>query len=581
MRIRVRTQTPSTVDMAIAAVATASFIAWSLTVGMMVIAVTAGFPAGNQQFVTIAITGGGASSETTFLRGDTNRDGAVGLTDAFYTLLHLFQSGPAPYCDDAADADDSGDLNTTDPVFTLQALFMGGGQFPPPGREIPGVDPTADALDCDVCGDTICAPEKGESCAVCAADCCTGDTTPPAAPTGLTARPISAHQIDLDWIASRDSESGVSHYRVYRDGTRLGATPAVNSFVDGGVAEKTTYRYQVAAVNGVGLESGRSAEISVTTPSDKFSFGAAGDHNNNESTRNDLANIKTSGVDFYVALGDLQIEEEKPESDWCDLVKSKVGDTFPFELISGNHDRLARSDPDSSDEPQGFIRNYARCLPDRMNSVGIYGEQYYFDYENLARFILIAPSIELIDKDGEVTDWEYPADGKNYQWVAAAIDDARQKGIPWVIVGMHKTCISSGVKTSCAPGKALYQMLVSKKVDLILHGHDHTYQRSKQLTCVEIGSYDASCVADSGSDGQYRKGAGTVIVVSGTMGQGHYNINESDSERPYFAKVMGKNIDTSHGFTKYTVSSTELSGEFVREFMGEAGFSDSFRITAD
>lgn len=82
-----------------------------------------------------------------FLRGDSDGDGVVLITDAIYLLAHLFQGATAPWCLDAADCDDSGDLGITDAIYLLQHLFLGGPALPQPYPER-GVDPTADALGC-------------------------------------------------------------------------------------------------------------------------------------------------------------------------------------------------------------------------------------------------------------------------------------------------------------------------------------------------------------------------------------------------------------------------------------------------
>jgi hypothetical protein len=87
--------------------------------------------------------------EETFLRGDSNADGQVNLSDAVHTLGALFLAGEQPICDDAADADDSGVVDLTDGVYTLLALFRGGDPPPPPGAEACGVDPTVDELGCE------------------------------------------------------------------------------------------------------------------------------------------------------------------------------------------------------------------------------------------------------------------------------------------------------------------------------------------------------------------------------------------------------------------------------------------------
>lgn len=83
-----------------------------------------------------------------FLRGDSSSDGTVNLSDALYTLSHLFASGPTPQCADSADANDSGDLDIADPLFTLLYIFSGGLPIPEP-HPVCGTDPTPDSLPCD------------------------------------------------------------------------------------------------------------------------------------------------------------------------------------------------------------------------------------------------------------------------------------------------------------------------------------------------------------------------------------------------------------------------------------------------
>ena len=84
-----------------------------------------------------------------FKRGDSDANGTVNITDAVYTLSHLFTGGPAPGCPDAADADDDGSLAITDAVFELNWLF-GSGTIPPaPGPEACGSDPSPDLLVCE------------------------------------------------------------------------------------------------------------------------------------------------------------------------------------------------------------------------------------------------------------------------------------------------------------------------------------------------------------------------------------------------------------------------------------------------
>jgi hypothetical protein len=82
-----------------------------------------------------------------FVRGDSNGDGRVDVSDARRTLGYLFLGEAAPACLDAADANDDGIILITDPIFTLNYLFTGGKALPPP-NPAEGEDPTEDALGC-------------------------------------------------------------------------------------------------------------------------------------------------------------------------------------------------------------------------------------------------------------------------------------------------------------------------------------------------------------------------------------------------------------------------------------------------
>lgn len=95
------------------------------------------------------------SSEQTrddsFLRGDSNSDGKVNMSDAISILDYLFQ-GHSMDCQKAADVNDDGKVNIADVDALVSYLYKGG---PPPGapffkdsRSPCGSDPTPDALRC-------------------------------------------------------------------------------------------------------------------------------------------------------------------------------------------------------------------------------------------------------------------------------------------------------------------------------------------------------------------------------------------------------------------------------------------------
>jgi chitodextrinase len=90
------------------------------------------------------------------------------------------------------------------------------------------------------------------------------DTSPPTAPTNLTATPASPTQANLTWTASTDNV-GVAGYTVYRNGAAVG-TATGTSWSDTGVVGSTTYSYDVVAHDTAGNVSAASTTASVTTP---------------------------------------------------------------------------------------------------------------------------------------------------------------------------------------------------------------------------------------------------------------------------------------------------------------------------
>ena len=245
----------------------------------------------------------------------------------------------------------------------------------------------------------------------------------------------------------------------------------------------------------------------------------------------------------------------------------RVGADHPFQLIAGNHD---------DGESEGDIAEYVKCLPNKISDVvGNYGAEYYFDYNNLARFILISPDI---DNYG----YDYVEGNEHLQWVKDTVNDARAKNIKWVILGMHKNCITPGEKT-CEIGDDLLNAAVGLKIDIVLQGHEHAYFRSKQLAlnpddcpAIIVNEFNESCISTSSNE--MKQGAGTVIVISGAGGYQLRNVNLADTEYNYFSAFNGANTGNSYGFSRFTVDEKAIDASFVPAI---GDFTDSFSIKSD
>lgn len=297
---------------------------------------------------------------------------------------------------------------------------------------------------------------------------------------------------------------------------------------------------------------------------------AAGDYGANTNTRAVLTTTAALAPDANIALGDLSYGTTGAEQAWCDLVTDHVGDGFPFELIAGNHE---------SNGQNGNINDFSACLPNQLPGlVGTYGRQWYVDVpaqDPLVRLVAISPALTFPDGT-----YQYAAGSPRYQWTAAAIDDARADGIPWVVVGLHKPCVSLG-EYGCDQGVDLSNLFLTKKVDLVLNGHEHLYQRTHQLalrtgcTTLATGTADTDCVVDT--DASMVRGAGTVFATVGTGGQVQRPVYTDDGEMPYFAAASGSATAT-WGLLAVDLTATTLSARFERSAGGT--FTDAFTIAA-
>ncbi|WP_055702900.1 fibronectin type III domain-containing protein [Streptomyces silaceus] len=94
----------------------------------------------------------------------------------------------------------------------------------------------------------------------------TKDTSPPAAPRGLTVQTGSATTAHVMWNQAADN-TGVTAYEVYRDAKKVKEVPSSRHMVDVvGLEASTTYTFTVRARDAEGNVSEDSRKLTVTTP---------------------------------------------------------------------------------------------------------------------------------------------------------------------------------------------------------------------------------------------------------------------------------------------------------------------------
>lgn len=361
----------------------------------------------------------------------------------------------------------------------------------------------------------------------------------------------------------------------------------------------------VVAISGVlYINNNHKTEAATTS----FSFGTGGDHGNHSESQAVFQAAANSGVNFFQTNGDLSYGETSTQA-FCDMVKSKLG-TIPFVTLNGNHEEPSHVTGSYVNGDDIDVVIQPNCLP-RPTELNItdspyltgntgtapwnYGREYYYDYpvgNPTAR--IIAASADVNTFVGGLYDYSANAGPSHYNWLQTKIQEAKQAGL-WVIVVNHtpymNTGGSHGSTDYSSTTKDFFNLLLQEKVDLILSGHDHNYQRTKQIggagCAYSYNVYNAGCVVNANSTG-YTAGKGSVMVITGTAGGNKKDspnalmnpIDTGDPDYPYFASTMGLGSpNMTFGFSKFDITSTSITGSFVPGVGQTGGFTDTFTIT--
>ena len=246
----------------------------------------------------------------------------------------------------------------------------------------------------------------------------------------------------------------------------------------------TAYRCRLEPDHGGRRDGGRRLRFRTapaTAPpasAAPFTFAAIGDTGDGSATAATLARRVLAGRPrFLLHLGDLAYPE---------ATAARLDERFfrpyrrllarvPLFPTPGNHD-LSRS------------QIYREVFAPVYHAGDAAGLCYWFDWGD-AR--LLSGSFAELARD----------DGAGRTWLAAALDAARPR--PWRIVFLHEPPFTTSIKgTVPGLGRKLQWVLETGRVDLVLAGHAHMYERAtlactavpaaRVLTLISGGGGDAS-----------------------------------------------------------------------------------------
>jgi predicted phosphodiesterase len=227
-----------------------------------------------------------------------------------------------------------------------------------------------------------------------------------------------------------------------------------------------------------------------------FNFAAAGDWGCTDDTRNTVDNIVDKKPELVLALGDFSYE---PTADcWFDIIQP-IDNTIDnaMKIVIGNHD-------------VEDLQNY-------MNHFGLTKEYYSFDIKNV-HFIALATEEEYLDFSNDIAK-------EQLAFVKSDLEKASTNpDIDWIIPFFHRLMYydDNGECDNLVDEYDhnlvdLYHPLFEKYgVNLVLHGHAHTYERTYSLK-FNFGNSEQPIVT-SEDPSNYRSEDGLVIATVGTGG---------------------------------------------------------------
>jgi 3',5'-cyclic AMP phosphodiesterase CpdA len=264
----------------------------------------------------------------------------------------------------------------------------------------------------------------------------------------------------------------------------------------------TTYYYRVGNQTD-GWSKTFQFQTADANPNE-FRFTAYGDHGISEDAAKNVQNVLFEKPAFHLLLGDISYANgNQPIWDQYLTQIEPMTSVVPYMLAYGNHENEDKVIEGKS-QKIGYISTLARfAMPG-------YELMYSFDYGN-ARFVTYNSD-----------DFRNPT---QLVWLDQTLAAARQdKKIKWLIVFEHHPLYgtSKGRGDNQDEIKAVGPILDRYKVDLVLAGHDHHYERQYPMRANEIVSREQST---------YKKGVGTLFLTQGGGGKSLYDFSDPKPEK--------------------------------------------------
>src|SRR5215218_1767715 len=268
-----------------------------------------------------------------------------------------------------------------------------------------------------------------------------------------------------------------------------------------------------------------------------FNFAAAGDWGCNSNTNKNVQSILSKNSELILGLGDYSYESKAD----CWL-KSILPINDRMKISIGNHD---------SDEEEG--PEITVQFLDHFNL-----DKQYYSFSKGSVFFLVMS-----------TQVSYSKNSEQFNFVKQELEKAsKDPNIDWVVVYYHKPMYASSTKhTGLTSLRDIYHPLFDQyKVDLVLSGHNHNYQRSFPLQFNKADS-DKPIIVNKNPN-MYNEIGSPIFITSGTGG---VSLHSLGAQAEFNAKQFGKfghlNVNVSKDTSNKLVGTFyDLTGNKLDEF---------------
>lgn len=283
-----------------------------------------------------------------------------------------------------------------------------------------------------------------------------------------------------------------------------------------------------------------------------FSFGAAADWACNSNTVNTVNNIINKNPKLVLGIGDYYYSDYYNES--LGGGATAAGAQCWFKIVKPIQQKLRIAIGNHEHDSQSLLNLY-------MSRFNLTRQYYSFNYQNV-HFLVMSTELPLIGTGSA-----------EYNFVNNDLAKASSNpGINWIIVCYHQTSYTTASKVPpYATFRDVYHPLFDKyRVDLVVQGHEHNYQRSYPLRYNPSNSSNPVIVTDNSyAHNNYTNPQGRIFLTVGTAGARLFPLHGHAS---YVATQY-----IGHGFLDVTIrnSGKTLSAKF---YSNDGSVKDQFTI---